>query len=279
MRAEWPDLVFVEPAAWNRGRPSGRPLWIVVHTTEGSEGLKSAEDGAAYDARREDGTSTHFFCDQNTTVQCVFTGDRANAARGTGNARGIHFELCGRAAQSPAQWHDDASTGTLQQFERQAARVAAKWSIPVRHLTVAQIRDFEPGFVEHNDLSRAFGESDHTDPGKNYPWSETLTNIRAILAPPKEDDVAEIDVINGLEEPREYGIQRIKDRGWGKTSIRRMVEYIFESLVASGDADVNEDGVAEPVALQARLERLEDDVRALGGKLDQVLERLPVSEG
>lgn len=185
---EWPDLVFVEPAAWNAGRPYGRPLWIVVHTTEGSEGLRSAEDGAAYDARREDGTSTHYFHDQDTTVQSVYTHDRANAAKGTGNKYGIHHELCGKAAQNPAQWDDAASAGTLARFARQAARDAAKWDIPVRHLTVAQVRNFESGFCAHSDISAAFGESTHTDPGSNYPWTDTLNAVRAIMAPPTEED-------------------------------------------------------------------------------------------
>lgn len=176
---EYSDLSWVPPRAFGVGRPYGPPLWIVVHTTEGSEGLKSAEDGAAYDTWRPDGTSTHYFHDQDSTVQCVLTTDRANAAMATGNHYGIHHELCGVAAQSPAQWHDAASAGTLRNFAKQAARDAKKWGIPVRRLTTLQVRNHEKGFCEHKNISDAFRESDHQDPGKNYPWDEVLGMIRA----------------------------------------------------------------------------------------------------
>jgi hypothetical protein len=257
---EYPDLTFVKPKAFNTGRPDGPPLWIVVHTTEGSEGLRSAEDGAAYDKRRTDGTSTHYFHDQDTTVQCVLTKDRANAAKGTGNRRGIHHELCGRAAQNPTQWHDAASTGTLERFARQAARDAKRWNIPVRHLTVAQVRNFDRGFCSHSDITAAFGESDHTDPGRNYPWTETLNRVRAIMAPPKpqEDEVSAADVTSALEQPRPYKLARIKERGWSDTSLVVKVEYIFEAMVAAGMIAADPDGVVDDSAsVQARLARIE----------------------
>lgn len=172
--AEYPDLKWVQAKSWSAGRPSGPPLWVVVHTTEGSEGLQSAEDGAAYDTRRTDGTSTHYFHDQDNTIQCVKTSDRANAAKGTGNHFGIHHELCGKTAQNPTQWDDEASTGTINNAAKQAARDAHKWGIPIRRLTTAQVAAHAKGFCEHNNISQAFHESDHDDPGKNYPWDEFL---------------------------------------------------------------------------------------------------------
>lgn len=194
---EYPDLPWVAAGAWSTGRPYGPPLWIVVHTTEGSEGLRSAEDGAAYDAHRPDGTSTHYMHDQDTTIQEVRTTDRANSAMGTGNRYGIHHELCGKAAQSPAQWHDAASAGTLARFARQAARDAKKWDIPVRHLTVAEVRSKSArGFCAHADITAAFGESTHQDPGANYPWSEVLGMVRAEM----EDDVTKEDVKAAIVE-------------------------------------------------------------------------------
>lgn len=196
---EYPDLLWMPPKAWSPGRPDGQPLWIVGHTTEGSEGLRSAEAGAEYDQRRPDGTSTHFFHDQDTTVQCVRTTDRANAAKGTGNRRGIHHELCGRAAQNPAQWDDAASRGTIRNFARQAARDAKRWNIPVRLLTVAQVAAYERGFCEHATISAAFGQSDHTDPGRNYPWAWTLDLVRGHLNPTTElEDVVQDEDITKI---------------------------------------------------------------------------------
>jgi hypothetical protein len=176
---EYPDLPWVTPRSWTNANRSSVQL-IVIHTTEGHENVTSAEDGAAYDARRTDGTSTHFFHDANSTVQCVRTNDIAHAARSQGNKRGIQYELCGRAGQGAAGWADAASQGTLRQAARQCARDARKWDIPVRHLTVAQVAAGAKGFCGHVDISRAFPQDggDHTDPGPTFPWSAFLDMVR-----------------------------------------------------------------------------------------------------
>jgi hypothetical protein len=252
---EFPDLPWVPAKAWSAGRPYGPPLWIVVHTTEGSEGLKSAEDGAAYDQRRTDGTSTHFFCDQDNTVQCVRTTDRANAAKATGNHFGIHFELCGKSAQTPAQWDDPASAGTIRQAAKIAARVAKKWDIPVRHLTVAEVRGkTAKGFCAHNDISAAFGESDHTDPGSNYPWSRFLDMVRAETQ--GEDMPTAADIVKGfLDEP-------ITMTDGRKVPVR--------TILAWSDA-------VELTTRREIIDKLGAQITALAKKVDDLVARLPAA--
>ncbi len=187
---EYPDLRWMPPASWTDANRTSVQL-IVVHTTEGSEGPTPAEDGASYDQRRTDGTSTHFFHDADSTVQCVRTNDIAHAARTQGNKRGIQHELCGRAGQGGAGWADAVSQGTLRQAAKQAARDAKRWGIPVRHLTVAQVAAGEKGFCGHVDITYAFPQDGgtHTDPGTDFPWSQFLDLVRAEM----EEDVALTD--------------------------------------------------------------------------------------
>jgi hypothetical protein len=177
--AEYPDLLWMPPASWTNANRTSVQL-IVIHTTEGSEGPMSAEDGAAYDQRRTDGTSTHFFHDQDSTVQCVRTEDIAHAARHQGNLRGIQHELCGSAYQGSAGWADAVSQGTLRQAARQCARDARKWGIPVRKLTVGQVADGVKGFCGHVEITYAFPQDNgtHTDPGPTFPWSDFLGMVQ-----------------------------------------------------------------------------------------------------
>jgi N-acetyl-anhydromuramyl-L-alanine amidase AmpD len=175
--AEYPDLKWVPPKSWTNANRTSVQL-IVIHDTEGSEGLTSAEDGAAYDQRRTDGTSAHYYHDQDSTVQCVLTADQAHTARGQGNRRGIHHELCGKANQGVAGWADVASWGTLAQAARQCARDAKKWDIPVKRLTPTQVAAGAKGFCGHDDISKAFRESTHTDPGPTFPWTAFLDMVR-----------------------------------------------------------------------------------------------------
>lgn len=168
---EWPDLPFVPPRSYSAGRPNGQPRLIVVHYTAGSEGPTSAEDGAAYDQRRADGTSAHYYVDQNSIVQCVYTWNRAHTALWNGNQVGIHYELCG-TVQSRAQWLDAASSATIKNAAVQMVRDMKKYGIPAVRLTPQQVRAGHRGICGHADVTFAWPEDggDHTDPGTEFPW-------------------------------------------------------------------------------------------------------------
>lgn len=199
---EYSDLKWVEPKSWTNANRSSVQL-VVIHTTEGSAHSASAEDGAAYDARRTDGTSTHYFHDNTSTVQCVRTNDQAHTARAQGNRRGIHHELCGKAGWDN-EWQGTYAQDMLERAAKQAARDAKKWDIPVRHLTVAQVRDGVKGFCGHWDITRAFPADGgtHTDPGPDFPWTQFLTKVRAYLAPqPPKDE--ETDVALSQEDKQD----------------------------------------------------------------------------
>lgn len=181
---EYPDLTFIQPRAWGSGRDGRSVQYVVIHYTAGSERTTSAEDGAAYDQRRTDGTSCHYFHDQDSTVQCVTTPNRANSALYRGNRLGIQHELCG-TLQTREQWLDPASDATIWRAARQVARDCRKYGIPVRRLTVAETRaawygSTKPkGIVGHVDVTLAYPEDggDHTDPGNAFPWDVLLERV------------------------------------------------------------------------------------------------------
>lgn len=183
MNQEYPDLPFVPPRAYGKGRAGYSVQFVVVHHTAGSERSTSAEDGARYDQRRTDGTSCHYFHDQNSTVQCVYTWDRSNSAHHYGNRLGIHHELCG-TLQTRAQWLDPASDATLWMAAKQMARDCAKYGLPVRKLTPGQMRDGVKGICGHWDVTLAYGLGDHTDPGPHFPWDVLLDRVNQFLVTP-----------------------------------------------------------------------------------------------
>lgn len=196
---EFPQYKWVTPKSYTKGRKWGQPTVIFIHTTEGSEGTASAENGAAYDARRTDGTSTHFFTDQDSTIQCVLTTDEAHAARSHGNDVGIQIEVCGKAGQTSAQWADAASAGTIEQTARLCVAIRKKYGkarFPLVNLTPAQLRAGKNGFAEHKDATLAWPEDGgtHTDPGPNFPWSKLFARITQLETPPAKPPVEDLPV-------------------------------------------------------------------------------------
>lgn len=188
---EYPDLAWVEPKSWTNANRTSVQL-VVIHDTEGSAHGQSAEDGAAYDARRTDGTSTHYFHDSNSTVQCVLTADQAHTARTQGNRRGIHHELCAKASWSRSKWLDPSyGLPMLRRAAKQVARDCKKWGIPVRKLTPGQVADGVKGICGHADITKAFPQDNgtHTDPGANFPWDTFIDLVRDLVNPPKEPRV------------------------------------------------------------------------------------------
>ncbi len=283
--SEYPDLPWVPSRAWGTGRDGKAIRYIVIHYTAGSERSTSAEDGAAYDQRRTDGTSTHYFVDSNSVVQCVLTKNRANAARTKGNRLGIQYELCG-TVQTRAQWLDDASLPTLRNAAKQVARDCKEYGIPVRR-TVAETRrawtefpDGPKGIVGHVDCTEAYPEDggDHTDPGPEFPWDIFLNMVRVELAPPppKEwdemaskqevQDAAKAGALAALATKVPYTLTRIKDRGWADLAVNGKLDYLFEAVAAAQSTDVDADNDLDSNSVQARLTRVEEtlaEIKAL----------------
>lgn len=180
--SEFPEYTFVRPRGYSTGRSGQSATYCVIHTTEGSAHSRSAEDGAAYDARRTDDVSTHFFVDSNSVVQCVLTKDTAWTARAA-NSRGVQFELCGRA--STTDWLDNGYyEAMLNQAAQVVAKVCRKYGMPARWLTDAELRKGNvKGLTTHAQVTRVLGGT-HTDPGPHFPFSWFASKVNSILNPP-----------------------------------------------------------------------------------------------
>lgn len=157
--------------------------FLVIHTMESPEKPDTAEAVANWFAgSTAPQASAHYCIDSNSIVQCVFDHDIAWAAPNA-NHNGLHFEHAGRAAQRAANWKDPYSIKELLLSAELVAQKCKKYSIPIRHLTPAQVKANQLGLCGHIDVTRAFpGTGTHTDPGPDFPWTMYLRYVKAFAA-------------------------------------------------------------------------------------------------
>lgn len=166
----------------NSGTYERKSKWIVLHTMETAEHGSIAENiGAGWFTREEAQASAHYCADNDSIVQCVNEGDYAWASGMTGNSYSVQIEMAGRASQSRAEWLDDYSRAMLERVAALVADICTRQGIPARVLTDAQVAAGEPGITTHAALARVFRETDHTDPGPNFPWDYFMERVQAHL--------------------------------------------------------------------------------------------------
>lgn len=140
---------------------------IVIHCTQSNSARSSAQ---WFENSRAQG-SAHLVLDDNECYRTLDDDQIPWGAKGA-NTRGFHIELTGWAEWSRNDWMKHSQA--LRRAAYKAALHAKKYDIPIRWLTVAQLRAGQKGFATHAMCTQAFG-GNHTDPGKQCPTEELVT--------------------------------------------------------------------------------------------------------
>lgn len=171
---------------------SVKPTLIIIHT---GEGILNRNDMAAF-LDRTAGISAHATSDAGGVAAPLVSYDRAAWAAGpTGNNRGLQIELCAFALLTREQWlsRSDVTVwipwlkanrtirspyAMLQHTANWTRSVANKYGIPLKKLSAAEVRAGHAGICGHVEVSVAWGESDHTDPGAGFPWDVFIEMVK-----------------------------------------------------------------------------------------------------
>lgn len=190
----------VHPTRTRKRRPSEGPAHlIVIHTSEQPKATTtSAQSLASFISTPATSTNTasyHYGVDLDDVVPLVDEDDIAYHA--PPNWRGIGICLTGAAARDWTGVTDGVDdTPELELAAAKVADICRRRGIPVRRLTVEQMRAGERGIVGHADVSAAWGQTNHTDPGAGFPWTSFLASVSRylnIVTPPQEAPPAMTD--------------------------------------------------------------------------------------
>lgn len=170
---------FVQAKNYTRGR-YGTPISVVViHTMESQEKPSTARNVALWFASESaPKASAHYCVDPQEVVQCVRDADAAWGAPGA-NRNGIHIEHAGSAKQTPEQWADPYSEATLRRSAILCSELCSKYGVAIKRIGPEELASNARGICGHVDVTNAFKRGDHTDPGKNFPWSHYIQLVMA----------------------------------------------------------------------------------------------------
>ena len=180
-------------------------------------------------------------------VRIVPDNKQAWGAMPQGNSRGLHTCVMGRAGWSRDRWMQEG-----KMLERTAMRYA-EWSklydIPLVKITSHQARAGERGIVGHADISDAWDESDHWDPGPDFPFDVVIERAKEILNS-GENDMANADEVmvqfmgvdnSGWTELRPfpnnqgetYSVFKARNlaAGEGQTMVEALATLVFEATL------------------------------------------------
>lgn len=218
-------------------------IGICLHTTENAAGTP-AENVATYQINSESG-SYNMLVDTTGKRLRANTDDWFTWSTGNkGNSVLLHLSFVAYASWTRAQWL------AQDKMLRAGATVVAHWcrtygfpvkkAVPVGNL---------PGITTH-DATRAWGGTDHTDPGPNFPWDVFLKYVNENMATPKPATTnpittkeATVSTILTGESAEALNIARIQSTEANKKVaelVRRMdnieskIEVIASQLVGTG---------------------------------------------
>lgn len=148
---------------------AGRPRLIVVHSLEAP-----ARRGLAWDLAngwiKTAGVSPHAITDPGETVDLLDEGT-VGWHCGNGNSEGLGLEVTGYAAWSFEDWTTGDNFAAVRLDAKRGSEAAVRHGIPMRWLSLDEIRNGGRGFCTHADISATLGGTNHWDPGLGFPFA------------------------------------------------------------------------------------------------------------
>lgn len=174
MRVPAPSPPYVGPPN-NHGPATNRPIKrVVIHSTVSDCVPGGARTIARYFMMTDRDASAHYIVDPAEIIQGLYDSFVGYAA--PPNEGSIHIEMCdipGPIPQAPMRkkmrtywrWNRPNQKLMLDKTAYLTARICLHEGIPLKFLSVAALKNGEKGITTHDNVSQAFNQSTHWDPG------------------------------------------------------------------------------------------------------------------
>lgn len=165
---------------------------IVIHATCPNVGYPqasapgSARGTALYFQSPASGGSAHYVEAVDGEEHCV--PDNVEAWHAPPNPHSIGIEICGEGGNysnsySRAQWLSPQVWPGVLRAAARCAELCDRFGVPKVKIGPGDLLAGARGVCGHVDVSNAWHQSDHSDPGPEFPWTEFMAAVN------KEDDM------------------------------------------------------------------------------------------
>jgi hypothetical protein len=177
---------------------------VVIHATCPDVGFPAASKKgtasgtAKFFAKPETKFQAHYVEGVDREEHCVREAVKARHAPPNAGSIGVEITADGGdvgAFKDPDhpytrdQWLSDEVFPALVRAADRVRELCERHDLPKRRLTVEQLRDGSKGICGHVDVSHAFHETSHSDPGPNFPWDEFMALVNGVSTLLLEDDM------------------------------------------------------------------------------------------
>lgn len=234
-----PKPQYAGPVAHSSGNGNLPVNRIVIHCTAGKGDAGHASGTAKYFQDPSATGSAHYIVDPKVTLQCAYDTVVCWHAPPNPHSLGIEIE-CSLANDGKGHWQLASHVAMMQRAATLVAVKCLEHNVPAVKLSVADLKAGKHGICGHVDVSNAFHQSTHTDPGSYFPWSQFLAMVHSEIAklknaptppppggdmPLTPDDLAAIRKIV-KEENEQYAVRFwINPTGTG-TAIRAQLDRL-----------------------------------------------------
>lgn len=173
-----PDPEYKGPAAHTSDGPNLPSTRVVIHSTVSPCQAGGRYDIAAYFRHPSSGGSAHYVVDPVGIVQVV--GDHTVAWHAPPNPHSFGIEMTDipgpvpgdkfipavwKAARRTWRWRRPEQQAMLHLTAQLTAQLCGAYDIPATFIGPRALRRGRHGVTTHNNVSRAWGQSTHWDPG------------------------------------------------------------------------------------------------------------------
>jgi N-acetyl-anhydromuramyl-L-alanine amidase AmpD len=187
------SYTFVQGNQTHTSGPNGLITRIVIHATVSPCTLGGARGNAAYFQSAGAGGLAHFVVDPGEIVQCC--AEDIACWHAPPNRGSIGVELCDPQTGDPSRWADSNHAPMMQLAAGLVRDLCARHQVPMVYVDRAGLLAGQRGITTHFEVSQAWHQSDHTDPGPGFPMGQFIALVNGSSAQEAEVTDAEIEKV------------------------------------------------------------------------------------